>query len=58
MPNWGQVLNEIQGMRVENPLDTIRRKYLAIMHDYITTYTKIKFTPLCPVLEDIKIEET
>ena len=34
MPNWGQVLNEIQGMRVENPLDTIRRKYLATMHDY------------------------
>ena len=28
MPNWGQVLNEIQGMRVENPLDTMRRKYL------------------------------
>ena len=27
------------------------------MHDYITTYTKIKFTPLCPVLEDIKIED-
>ena len=34
MPNWGQVLNEIQGMRVENPLDTIRRKYLATMHNY------------------------
>lgn len=34
MPNWGQVLNEIQGMRVENPLDTIRRKYLATMHKY------------------------
>lgn len=27
------------------------------MHDYITTYSKIKFTPLCPVLEDIKIED-
>lgn len=27
------------------------------MHDYITTYTKIKFTPLCPVSEDIKIED-
>lgn len=34
MPNWGQVLNEIQGMRVENPLDVIRRKYLATMKDY------------------------
>lgn len=34
MPNWGQVLNEIQGTRVENPLDTIRRKYLATMYDY------------------------
>ena len=34
MPNWGQVLNEIQGMRVENPLDTIRRKYLASMNKY------------------------
>lgn len=34
MPNWGQVLNEIQGMRVENPLDSIRRKYLATMHAY------------------------
>lgn len=34
MPNWGQVLNEIQGMRIENPLDKIRRKYLATMHEY------------------------
>ncbi len=34
MPNWGQVLNEIQGMHIENPLDTIRKKYLAIMHKY------------------------
>ena len=34
MPNWGQVLNEIQGMKVENPLDTIRRKYLASMNKY------------------------
>ena len=33
MPNLGQVLNEIQGMRVENPLDTIRRKYLATMYN-------------------------
>ncbi len=34
MPNWGQVLAEIQGTRVDNPLDTIRRKYLKIMHEY------------------------
>ena len=34
MPNWGQVLTEIQGTRVDNPLDTIRRKYLKIMHEY------------------------
>ena len=34
MPNWGQVLNEIQGMRIDNPLDTIRRKYLATMNKY------------------------
>lgn len=34
MPNWGQVLNEIQGMRVENPLDKIRRKYLNYMYQY------------------------
>lgn len=34
LPNWGQVLNEIQGMRVENPLDSIRRKYLSIMNKY------------------------
>ncbi len=34
MPNWGQVLNEIQGMRIDNPLDTIRRKYLNTMFKY------------------------
>ena len=34
MPNWGQVLNEIKGTQIDNPLDTVRRKYLAIMHDY------------------------
>lgn len=34
MPSWIQVLNEIQGTRVDNPLDTIRRKYLATMYNY------------------------
>ena len=34
MPNWGQVLNEIQGTSIDNPLDIVRRKYLAIMHKY------------------------
>ncbi|MBR4751570.1 MAG: hypothetical protein IK077_07395 [Thermoguttaceae bacterium] len=34
MPNWGQVLTEIQGTRFENPLDTVRRKYLRVMHEY------------------------
>ena len=34
MPNWGQVLTEIQGTRVDNPLDITRRKYLKIMHKY------------------------
>ena len=34
MPNWGQVLNEIQGMKIDNPLDIVRRKYLATMHKY------------------------
>ena len=33
MPNWGQVLAEIQGTRVDNPLNTICRKYLKIMHE-------------------------
>ena len=34
MPNWGQVLEEIQNVKVENPLDTIRRKYLKTMYKY------------------------
>lgn len=34
MPNWGEVLSELQGMKVENPLDTLRHKYLNIMHQY------------------------
>lgn len=34
MPSWIQVLNEIQGTRVDNPLDTIRRKYLETMYNY------------------------
>ena len=34
MPNWGQILSEIQSMSSSNPLDNIRRKYLSIMHEY------------------------
>lgn len=34
MPNWGQVLNEIKGIQIDNPLDVVRRKYLATMHKY------------------------
>ena len=34
MPSWVQVLSEIQSIRVENPLDTVRRKYLTIMNRY------------------------
>ena len=34
MPNWGEVLTEIQGTSIDNPLDLIRRKYLNIMHKY------------------------
>lgn len=34
MPNWGEVLAELQGMKIENPLDTLRHKYLEIMHKY------------------------
>lgn len=34
MPNWGEVLGELQGMKVENPLDTLRHKYLRIMNEY------------------------
>lgn len=32
MPNWGQVLTEIESL--QNPLDTVRHKYLDIMHQY------------------------
>ena len=34
MPNWGEVLSEIKGVQVDNPLDIVRRKYLRIMHEY------------------------
>lgn len=34
MPNWGEVLSEVQSVQVNNPLDIIRRKYLSIMHQY------------------------
>ncbi len=34
MPNWGEVLAEIQGTSIDNPLDLTRRKYLNIMHRY------------------------
>ena len=34
MPNWGEVLSEIQAVQVDNPLDIVRRKYLNIMHTY------------------------
>lgn len=34
MPNWGEVLQEIQGTKIDNPLDVIRRKYLKIMNTY------------------------
>jgi ATP-dependent protease ClpP protease subunit len=34
MPNWGEVLGELQGMKIDNPLDTLRRKYLEIMNKY------------------------
>jgi hypothetical protein len=34
MPNWVEVLQEIQGTKVDNPLDVTRRKYLEIMHKY------------------------
>lgn len=32
MPNWEQVLSEISN--APNPLDSVRKKYLAIMHEY------------------------
>lgn len=34
MPNWGEVLSEIQGNRIDNPLDIIRRKYLGVMNEF------------------------
>lgn len=34
MPNWGEVLSEIKGVQIDNPLDIVRRKYLSVMHDY------------------------
>lgn len=34
MPNWGEVLTEIQGVGKQNPLDSVRRRYLAIMNKY------------------------
>ena len=32
MPSWGEVINELRS--AANPLDVMRRKYLAIMHQY------------------------
>ena len=34
MPNWSQILDEIRGKRVNNPLDQTRHKYLSTMHKY------------------------
>lgn len=34
MPNWGEVLKEIQGYQIDSPLDVIRRKYLRTMYEY------------------------
>lgn len=34
MPNWGEVLKEIQGIKFDSPLDLTRHKYLDIMHQY------------------------
>lgn len=34
MPNWGEVLKEIEGTRIDNQLDYVRRKYLKTMHEY------------------------
>lgn len=34
MPNWGEVLKSISGTIVENPLDTHRKKYLKLCHEY------------------------
>ena len=34
MPNWGEVLSEIQGYPTEHPLDAVRKKYLEVMQSY------------------------
>lgn len=34
MPNWGEVLAELQGTRIEHPLDSTRKKYLNIYSEY------------------------
>lgn len=34
MPNWGEVLAELQGTQINNPLDIVRRKYLKVMYEY------------------------
>ena len=34
MPNWVEVLTEIQGTPMDTPLDTVRRKYLKILNQY------------------------
>lgn len=34
MPAWNDVLREIQGHRIENPVDRVRRKYLDELHQY------------------------
>lgn len=34
MPNWAEVQKEIEGVRYDNPLDLVRRKYLQIMNTY------------------------
>lgn len=34
MPNWVEVLKELQLSRIDNPLDVTRRKYLKIMNKY------------------------
>ena len=57
MPNWGQVLNEIQGMQVNNPLDIVRRKYLLTMNKYtgrnvITYYSAFLQKPNADVAID------
>ena len=34
MPNWSEVITEVQSINIENPLDTVRHKYLRIMNEY------------------------